>query len=73
MERRVVSDRIFVLKVTHLKNRILLINLGGPRAASEIEKFLIDLFEDPLVFDLPLPEWIRKPLARLIAKKGRGR
>ncbi|EMY78541.1 ferrochelatase [Leptospira weilii serovar Ranarum str. ICFT] len=56
-----------------MKNRILLINLGGPRAASEIEKFLIDLFEDPLVFDLPLPEWIRKPLARLIAKKRAGK
>ncbi|MDI7188989.1 ferrochelatase [Leptospira santarosai] len=52
-----------------LKNRILLINLGGPRDTSEIEKFLIDLFEDPLVFDLPLPELIRKPLGKWIAKK----
>ncbi|EQA55459.1 ferrochelatase [Leptospira kmetyi] len=52
-----------------MKKRILLINLGGPRNTSEIEKFLIDLFEDPLVFDLPLPEFIRKPLARWIAKK----
>ncbi|ULH27096.1 ferrochelatase [Leptospira weilii] len=52
-----------------MKNRILLINLGGPRDASEIEKFLIDLFEDPFVFDLPLPEWIRKPLGKWVAKK----
>ncbi|RHX78522.1 ferrochelatase [Leptospira yasudae] len=52
-----------------LKNRILLVNLGGPRNTSEIEKFLIDLFEDPYVFDLPLPEWIRKALGRWIAKR----
>ncbi|MDV6236387.1 ferrochelatase [Leptospira ellisii] len=52
-----------------MKNRILLINLGGPRNVSEIEKFLIDLFEDPYVFDLPLPEFLRIRLARWIAKK----
>ncbi|WP_082291809.1 ferrochelatase [Leptospira kirschneri] len=52
-----------------MKNRILFINLGGPRNEFEIEKFLIDLFEDPFVFDLPLPEWIRRPLGRWIAKK----
>ncbi|AOP36619.1 ferrochelatase [Leptospira tipperaryensis] len=34
-----------------------------------MEKFLIDLFEDPLVFDLPLPEFIRIRLARWIAIK----
>ncbi|TGK20614.1 ferrochelatase [Leptospira stimsonii] len=52
-----------------MKNKILLINLGGPRNTSEIEKFLIDLFEDPLVFDLPLPEFLRIRLARWIAVK----
>ncbi|UOG43590.1 ferrochelatase [Leptospira noguchii] len=52
-----------------MKNRILFINLGGPQNKFEIEKFLIDLFEDPFVFDLPLPEWIRKPLGRWIAKR----
>ncbi|TGK38385.1 ferrochelatase [Leptospira gomenensis] len=52
-----------------MKNRILLINLGGPREVAEIEKFLTDLFEDPYVFDLPLPEFLRLPLARWIAKK----
>lgn len=51
------------------KKSVLLINLGGPRKAEEIEKFLLDLFGDPLVFDLPLPEFLRYRLARLIAKK----
>ncbi|XDD52250.1 ferrochelatase [Leptospira sp. WS92.C1] len=52
-----------------MKNKILLINLGGPRDSSEIEKFLIDLFTDPYVFDLPVPEFFRKRLGIRIAKK----
>lgn len=48
---------------------VILINLGGPRNTNEIEKFLLDLFTDPLVFDLPIPEFFRIRLARFIAKK----
>ncbi len=48
---------------------VILINLGGPRNKDEIEKFLLDLFTDPLVFDLPIPEFFRIRLARFIAKK----
>jgi ferrochelatase len=48
---------------------VVLINLGGPRKTEEIEKFLIDLFTDPLVFDLPLPERLRFRLAKFIAIK----
>ncbi|MCW7481294.1 ferrochelatase [Leptospira kanakyensis] len=48
---------------------LILVNLGGPRTTDEIEVFLTDLFTDPFVFDLPLPEFLRMPLARLIAKK----
>ena len=49
--------------------KVTLINLGGPRKTEEIEKFLLDLFCDPLVFDLPLPEFLRIRLARFIARK----
>lgn len=48
---------------------LILVNLGGPRNTEEIEVFLTDLFTDPFVFDLPLPEFLRLPLARFIAKK----
>ncbi|EOQ88531.1 ferrochelatase [Leptospira yanagawae serovar Saopaulo str. Sao Paulo = ATCC 700523] len=48
---------------------LILVNLGGPRSSSEIEIFLRDLFSDPFVFDLPLPEFLRIRLARFIAKK----
>lgn len=48
---------------------VTLVNLGGPRETGEIEPFLRDLFLDPFIFDLPLPEFFRKALARFIAKK----
>jgi protoporphyrin/coproporphyrin ferrochelatase len=48
---------------------LTLINLGGPRTKEEIEEFLTDLFEDPYVFDLPIPEFFRIRLGRFIAKK----
>jgi protoporphyrin/coproporphyrin ferrochelatase len=48
---------------------VTLVNLGGPRTTEEIESFLRDLFLDPFIFDLPLPEPLRKALARFIAKK----
>ncbi|TGK92701.1 ferrochelatase [Leptospira brenneri] len=51
------------------KKTLILVNLGGPRTKDEIEVFLTDLFTDPFVFDLPLPEFLRLPLARFIAKK----
>lgn len=56
------------MKVNENKT-LTLVNLGGPRNASEIEVFLRDLFLDPFVFDLPLPEFLRKKLGRFIAKK----
>ncbi|MBK8394846.1 MAG: ferrochelatase [Leptospiraceae bacterium] len=49
--------------------KVTLINLGGPRNTEEIEQFLLDLFCDPLVFDLPIPEFLRIRLAKFIAKK----
>lgn len=50
-------------------NQIVLINLGGPRTPEEIYPFLDDLFSDPYVFDLPLPEFFRIRLAKFIAKR----
>ncbi len=59
-----------ILPMKIKKNKILtLVNLGGPRSVSEIEVFLSDLFLDPFVFDLPLPEFLRQKLAKFIAKK----
>lgn len=54
---------------TNPSKTLVLVNLGGPRTSDEIEVFLRDLFSDPFVFDLPLPEFLRIRLARFIAKK----
>ncbi|MCX7999993.1 MAG: ferrochelatase, partial [Leptospiraceae bacterium] len=49
--------------------KVILVNLGGPRNLSEIEKFLTDLFTDPYIFDLPLPKSLQRALGKFIAKK----
>lgn len=49
--------------------KLTIINLGGPRNTEEILKFLLDLFRDPFVFDLPIPEFFRYRLATRIATK----
>lgn len=51
------------------KPTVILVNLGGPRTSDEIEAFLMDLFLDPYVFDLPLWEPLRRRLAMFIARK----
>lgn len=50
-------------------NRLLLVNLGGPRNINEIEKFLTDLFTDPYIFDIPLPKFLQQVLGKVIAKR----
>ena len=44
---------------------VFLLQLGGPQTLADIEPFLRNLFEDVL----PLPRWLRRPLAGFIAKR----
>ncbi len=44
---------------------VFLTQLGGPKTLNDIQPFLQNLFED--VF--PLPKWLRKPLAKWVAKR----
>jgi ferrochelatase len=46
---------------------VVLFNLGGPDSLDAVEPFLTNLFSDRAV--LPLPDFIRKPLARWIARR----
>jgi ferrochelatase len=46
---------------------VVLFNLGGPDSLSSVEPFLRNLFSDPAI--IPLPGWLRAPLARWIAKR----
>ena len=50
-----------------MKLAVVLFNLGGPDSPEAIEPFLRNLFSDPAILSLPGP--IRKPLARLIARR----
>jgi ferrochelatase len=46
---------------------VVLFNLGGPDSPEAVEPFLANLFSDPAV--LTMPGFVRKPLARFIARK----
>jgi ferrochelatase len=46
---------------------VVLFNLGGPDSTTAIEPFLRNLFSDPAI--ISLPTILRRPVARLIAKR----
>ena len=46
---------------------VVLFNLGGPDSLEAVQPFLENLFGDPAV--ISLPGFVRRPLARLIAKR----
>lgn len=48
---------------------VLLCNFGGPTQSSEVFPFLLKLFEDPFIIRRPLPEFLRRFIARKIAAK----
>ena len=50
-----------------MKLAVVLYNLGGPDGPDAVEPFLNNLFSDPAI--IAAPSFIRKPLARFIAKR----
>lgn len=46
---------------------VVLFNLGGPDRLESVEPFLANLFSDPAI--IALPGFLRRPLARLIARR----
>ncbi len=50
-----------------MKVAVVLFNLGGPDSPEAVEPFLFNLFSDPAI--LSLPGILRRPLARLIARR----
>jgi ferrochelatase len=50
-----------------VKIAVVLFNLGGPDSLESVEPFLRNLFSDPAI--LPLPGWLRWPVARMISKR----
>jgi ferrochelatase len=52
---------------------VVLFNLGGPLSMDDIEEFLFNLFMDPYIIELPLRGFLRKGLARFVARRRAGR
>ena len=50
-----------------MKKAVILFNLGGPDKLENVEPFLFNLFNDPAI--LNLPNFLRYPLAKLIANR----
>jgi protoporphyrin/coproporphyrin ferrochelatase len=52
----------------HPPTGVLLLNLGGPEALSDVEPFLVRLFSDRDIIELPFGRRLQPVLARVIAK-----
>jgi ferrochelatase len=48
---------------------VVLFNLGGPLSNEDIEEFLFNLFMDPFIIEIPLRGFLRRGVARFIAKR----
>ncbi len=51
------------------QNDVFLLHFGGPTSSAEVEPFLTELFEDPFILRVLLPEFLRKMLGRFIARR----
>jgi len=52
-----------------MKIAVLLANMGGPDSLEAVEPYLFEIFRDPDIIDIPLPEFLRVPLVRYLARK----
>jgi protoporphyrin/coproporphyrin ferrochelatase len=50
-----------------MRRAVVLMNLGGPDSPEAVRPFLVNLFSDPAIINLPTP--LRQILARLIARR----
>lgn len=46
---------------------VVLLNMGGPDNLDAIQPFLYNLFMDPAIIDIPLPNFLRSPLSSFIS------
>ncbi|MCR4315237.1 MAG: ferrochelatase [Planctomycetes bacterium] len=56
-------------KARELKVAVVMMNLGSPESLGGVERFLYNLFSDPLIIPVPLGFIFQKPLAKLISKR----
>src|SRR5687767_15734872 len=54
-----------------IKTGIVMLNLGGPATLDQVEPFLLELFADREIIQLPLQNWLGPFIARRRAPKVR--
>lgn len=57
---------------TKIKTGIVMMNLGGPATLDDVEPFLLELFADREIIQLPLQRWLGPFIARRRTPKVRG-
>jgi ferrochelatase len=58
--------------VGRIKTGIVMLNLGGPATLDDVEPFLVELFADREIIQLPLQRWLGPFIARRRTPKVRG-
>ncbi len=51
---------------------VILLNMGGPDALEDVPAYLLNIFRDPFILDMPLGALVRPWLSRIIVKKRAG-
>lgn len=51
------------------KTAVILMNLGAPDHLDAVQPFLTNLFSDPAILNFRVPSFVRKTLARIIARR----
>ncbi|CAM9105595.1 unnamed protein product [Choristocarpus tenellus] len=70
MTTTLASDVSMPTETPQIKVGVLLLNLGGPTVAEDVEGFLYNLFADPDIIRLPpLVSFLQKPLASIISAR----
>src|SRR5829696_358600 len=57
---------------TRIKTGIVMMNLGGPATLDDVEPFLLEIFADREIIQLPLQRWLGPFIARRRTPKVRG-
>ena len=61
-----------LIRMGKVKTGIVMMNLGGPATLEEVEPFLLELFNDREIIQLPFQRWLGPFIARRRAPKVRG-
>ena len=63
---------VYIGRMSKVKTGIVMMNLGGPANLDEVEPFLLELFADREIIQLPFQRWLGPFIARRRAPKVRG-